>query len=49
VAALVEASRAADLVVTGACGGRREIRLGSVSHGRIHHAHCPVAVVRARG
>jgi nucleotide-binding universal stress UspA family protein len=49
VAALVEASRAADLVVTGAHGGgRREIRLGSVSHGVIHHAHCPVAVVRAR-
>jgi nucleotide-binding universal stress UspA family protein len=50
VATLVEASRTADLVVTGTHGGgRREIRLGSVSHGLIHHAHCPVAVVRARG
>jgi nucleotide-binding universal stress UspA family protein len=51
VAALVEASRMADLVVTGVHGGdgRREARLGSVSHGVIHHAHCPVAVVRARG
>jgi nucleotide-binding universal stress UspA family protein len=50
VATLVEASRTADLVVTGAHGGgRREIRLGSVGHGVIHHAHCPVAVVRARG
>jgi nucleotide-binding universal stress UspA family protein len=52
VAVLVEASRAADLVVTGAHGGRRTlpgIRLGSVSHGLIHHAYCPVAVIRARG
>ncbi|MEO3876145.1 universal stress protein [Nonomuraea sp. B12E4] len=22
---------------------------GSVSHGVLHHAHCPVAVVRRRG
>ncbi len=49
VGALVEASRTADLVVTGAHGGgRREHRLGSVGHGVIHHAHCPVAVVRDR-
>lgn len=49
VAALVGASRMADLIVTGAHGGGLEIRLGSVSHGVIHHAHCPVAVVRDRG
>jgi nucleotide-binding universal stress UspA family protein len=49
VSALVEASRRADLVVTGAHGsGGREVRLGSVSHGVIHHAACPVAVVRNR-
>ncbi|HEU5161017.1 MAG TPA: universal stress protein [Streptosporangiaceae bacterium] len=49
VAALVEASQAADLLVTGAhAGGPREIRLGSVGHGVIHHAHCPVAIVRDR-
>jgi nucleotide-binding universal stress UspA family protein len=50
VAALVEASYTADLVVTGARGrgGLHEIRLGSISHGVIHHAHCPVAVVRPR-
>jgi nucleotide-binding universal stress UspA family protein len=55
-AALVEASRTADLVVTGAHGddGRHAGRLGSggrlgsVCHGVIHHAHCPVAVVRDR-
>jgi nucleotide-binding universal stress UspA family protein len=50
VAALVEASSSADLVVTGARGGGlHEIRLGSIGHGVIHHAHCPVAVVRPRG
>ncbi|HEY7488460.1 MAG TPA: universal stress protein [Streptosporangiaceae bacterium] len=48
VAALAEASRAADLIVIGArgSGSMHEIRLGSISHGVIHHAHCPVAVVR---
>jgi nucleotide-binding universal stress UspA family protein len=48
VDALVAASRTADLVVL---GGRRRGRiggalLGSVGHGVLHEAHCPVAVVR---
>ena len=49
VDALVSSSRTADLVVL---GGRRRGRvggalLGSVGHGVLHDAHCPVAVVRA--
>jgi nucleotide-binding universal stress UspA family protein len=48
VDALVEASRAAGLLVI---GGHRRGRiggalLGSVGHGVLHSAHCPVAVVR---
>ncbi|MEV8631331.1 universal stress protein [Streptosporangium sp. NPDC051023] len=47
VPALTEASRAADLVVVGShgLGGLRATVLGSVSHGVLHRAHCPVAVV----
>lgn len=50
VAALSDVSREADLVVVGARGRSAldAFRLGSVSHGIIHHAHCPVAVVRPR-
>jgi nucleotide-binding universal stress UspA family protein len=49
VDALVSSSRTSDLVVL---GGRRRGRvggalLGSVGHGVLHDAHCPVAVVRA--
>jgi nucleotide-binding universal stress UspA family protein len=50
VAALTGASRDAALVVVGARDrhGLGTVRIGSVSHGVIHHAHCPVAVVRPR-
>ena len=47
VKALVHASGGADLVVV-AAHGHSNARIGSVSHGLIHHAECPVAVVRPR-
>jgi nucleotide-binding universal stress UspA family protein len=51
VETLVDASRGAQLIVVGARGlgefGRH--MLGSVSSGLLHHAHCPVTIVRDPG
>ncbi|MFC4590776.1 universal stress protein [Sphaerisporangium corydalis] len=50
VEALAEASAKADLLVVGSRGrsGLGSAVLGSVSHGVLHHAYSPVAVVRSR-
>jgi nucleotide-binding universal stress UspA family protein len=49
VQVLAKESEYADLVVVGGLGRTEftELRLGSVSRGLLHHAHCPVAIVHS--
>ncbi|MEO6794954.1 MAG: universal stress protein [Mycobacterium sp.] len=49
VAALVDASREASMIVVGSRGGTSlgRLLLGSVSAGLLHHAYCPVVVAHA--
>lgn len=46
--ALIEASDGAELLVVGSRGlrGLKSLEMGSVSHACVHHARCPVAIIR---
>jgi nucleotide-binding universal stress UspA family protein len=48
VSTLIDASKQARMVVAGSCGmgAVDPLPMGSVSTGLVHHAHCPVAVIR---
>jgi nucleotide-binding universal stress UspA family protein len=50
VQVLLDASDGADLLVVGSRGhgGFTEALLGSVSQHAVHHAHCPVVVIRGK-
>ncbi|MFF5264659.1 universal stress protein [Actinomadura viridis] len=50
VNALVDLSENTDLLVLGAHGHTAlgGLLLGAISHGVLHHAHCPIAIVRPR-
>ncbi|MDA8040434.1 MAG: universal stress protein [Actinomycetota bacterium] len=47
---LIKASEGADLLVVGSrgLGGFSSLALGSVGQACVHHAHCPVLIVRPR-
>lgn len=49
VQVLAKESQHADLIVVGGLGRTEftELRLGSVSRGLLHHAHCPVAIIHS--
>jgi nucleotide-binding universal stress UspA family protein len=48
---LLDTAEGADLLVVGSRGhgGFAEALLGSVSQHRVHHASCPVVVIRGAG